>query len=190
MKGKSLKNYYSKIINFTGDRKMKLSAKLFLSLVIITTGNVLAQNRSAVPANLVGNWFEGSVSILQEQNITTGAIASKYGSSIGYVINADGTFRYAGLIKSTMYGCTTSLWNDRRGKISVEGDQITFTPNKDYWFNSNSCYPSANKEKNKELVAKTYNFEIGTKEGKEWLCMREVGKTEKSDILCFPRTKD
>lgn len=165
---------------------MKLFAGFILALLMVTS--ITAQTR--VPAELVGSWFEGSTSILQEQNMTTGALASKYGSSIGYVINADGTFRYAGLIKSTMYGCTTTLWNDRRGRITIEGDRITFTPNKDYWMSTNSCYPSANKEKNKELQAVTYNFEVGEKAGRTWLCMREVGKTEVKDILCFPRTKE
>ena len=122
--------------------------------------------------------------------MATGAVTSKYGSSIGYTIEADGTFRYAALIKSTMYGCTTSIWNDRRGEISVSGDTITFTPNKDYWFNSNSCYPSSNKEKNKPLEEKTFNFEVGEKDGRTWLCMREAGKTRQEDILCFPRTDD
>lgn len=169
---------------------MKLFAQLFLSLVLITTVSNAFGKGGEVPDNLIGNWFEGSTSILQEQNMTTGAVASRYGSSIGYVINEDGSFRYAALIKSTMYGCTTSLWNDRRGKISVEGDIITFTPNKDYWLNLNSCYPSSNKEQNKALQEKSYNYEVGVKEGKEWLCMREVGKTKLEDILCFPRTKD
>lgn len=170
---------------------MKLFAKLFLTLTILTSiSDVFGQTNSKVPANLIGNWFEGSTSILQEQNVATGQVASRYGSSIGYVINSDGTFRYAALMKSTLYGCTTSLWNDRRGKISVAGDQITFTPSKDYWFNSNSCYPSANKEQNKPLEAKTFNFEVGEKDGKQWLCMREIGKTEQKDILCFPHTED
>lgn len=166
---------------------MKYLAAIILTLTIY--GNS-ASAQTKVPAELIGNWFEGSVSILQEQNMTTGAVASKYGSSIGYVINSDGSFRYAALMKSTMYGCTTSLWNDRRGKISIEGDTITFTPNKDYWFNSNSCYPSANKEQNKPLQAKTYNFEVGTKENRQWLCMREVGKTKVEDITCYPRSQD
>ena len=171
---------------------MKLFPKLFLSLMmtVVAAGAVFGQASGKVPANLVGNWFEGSVSILQEQNMTTGAIASKYGSSIGYVINGDGTFRYVGLIKSTAYGCTTTLWNDRRGKISIEGDQITFTPNKDYWLNANSCYPSSNKERNKPLEAKTFDFEVGTKEGREWLCLREAGKTKPEEIACFPRSKE
>ena len=166
---------------------MKYITAIIFTLLMV--GSAFAQ-RSTVPANLVGNWFEGSTSILQEQNMSNGSVASRYGSSIGYVISGDGTFRYAALIKSTMYGCTTSLWNDRRGKISIEGDVITFTPNKDYWLNMNSCYPSSNKEQNKALQAKSFNFEIGTKEGKEWLCMREIGKSEVKDILCFPRTDD
>ena len=167
---------------------MKYITGIILTLLMV--GSIVAQSRTAVPAELIGTWSEGSASILQEQNMTTGALSSKYGSSIGYEIRADGTFQYAALIKSTMYGCTTSLWNDRRGKISIEGDVITFTPHKDYWLNTNSCYPSANKEKNKELEAKAFNYEVGERNGKTWLCMREVGKTKVEDILCYPRTKD
>lgn len=169
---------------------MKLFAQLFLSLVVITTAGSVFGKSGELPANLVGNWFEGSMSILQEQNMTTGSVASRYGSSIGYVINEDGSFRYAALIKSTMYGCTTTLWNDRRGKVSVEGDVITFTPSKDYWLNMNSCAPSSNKEQNKALEKKSYNYEVGIKDGKEWLYMREVGKTRPEDVVSFPRTKD
>jgi hypothetical protein len=149
----------------------------------------MAQN-GRVPAELVGKWFTGSASSLSEQNMATGAVTSRYGSSIGYTFEADGSFRYAALMKSTMYGCTTSLWNDRRGKISVAGDVITFTMTKDYWFNSNSCYPSSNKEKDKQLEVKQYNYEVGVREGKTWLCMREVGKTRVEDIVCYPRTND
>jgi hypothetical protein len=167
---------------------MKYITAIVLTFLIV--GSTAAQTRSSVPENLVGKWFEGSASILQEKNTMTGAVASRYGSSIGYEINSDGTFQYAALMKSTMYSCTTTLWNDRRGKISIAGDVITFTPVKDYWLNTYSCSPSSNKEKNKELEAKSYNFEVGTKEGREWLCMREVGKTDVKDILCYPRTKD
>jgi hypothetical protein len=166
---------------------MKLLTAFIFGLLMI--GSLQAQE-TRVPAELVGKWFEGSTSILGEQNMATGAVASKYGSSIGYTIESDGTFRYAALIKSTMYGCTTSLWNDRRGTFSVEGDVITFTPTKDYWFNSNSCYPSSNKEQNKPLVAKKFNYEVGDKDGKTWLLLREVGKTRPEDILMFPRSKD
>jgi hypothetical protein len=105
------------------------------------------------------------------------------------VINADGTFRYAALMKSTLYGCTTSLWNDAGAHFNRRR-VITFTPTKDYWLNTNSCYPSSNKEQNKALQAKSFNFEVGTIAGKEWLLMREVGKTKPEDILRFPRTKD
>lgn len=166
---------------------MKLLTAIILGLLI--TISTFAQT-SRIPAELVGKWFEGSTSILNEQNMTTGQISSRYGSSIGYTIEADGTFRYAALIKSTMYGCTTSLWNDRRGKISVAGDVITFTPTKDYWFNSNSCSSSSSKEENKPLKAAKYNYLVGEKEGKTWLCMREVEKDDDKDIVCYPKTND
>jgi len=166
---------------------MKYITGMILTLLMV--GSVAAQ-RSQVPSNLVGKWFEGSASILQEKNTMTGSVASRYGSSIGYEINADGTFQYAGLMKSTLYGCTTTLWNDRRGTILIEGDVITFKHTKDYWLNTYSCSPSSNKEKNKDLVDRSYNFEVGEKAGRTWLCMREVGKTEVKDILCYPRSND
>ena len=166
---------------------MKLFTAFIIGLFMIGTA---AAQSARVPAELVGRWFTGSTSMLAEENMTTGALTSRYGSSIGYTFESDGTFRYAGLMKSTMYGCTTTLWNDQRGKFSVSGDTITFTPNKDYWLNTYSCAPSSNKEKNKELVTKTYNFEVGIKEGREWLCMRETGKTKVEDIVCYPRSKE
>ena len=50
---------------------MKTLSVLMLSLII--SGSVLAQS-SKIPAELVGKWFEGSTSILQEQNTVTGAV--------------------------------------------------------------------------------------------------------------------
>ena len=163
---------------------MKLFAGFILTLAFVCSA--AAQGSSA----LVGKWFEGSASILAEQNQITGAITSRYGSTIGYTFESDGTFRYAGLIKSTMYNCTTTLWNDRRGSYSIAGDVITFRHTNDYWLNTNSCSKSSTKETNKPLVTTKFNFEIGEREGRTWLCMREVGKTEQKDILCFPRTND
>ena len=163
---------------------MKLLGIIFLTSISITAS--FAQ----VPASLVGSWFEGSTSILQEKNTMTGAVASRYGSSIGYVFEADGSYRYAGLMKSTLYGCTTTLWNDQRGSVRVDGDVITLNPAKDYWMNTNSCAPSSNKEKYKPVQTKSYNFETGEREGRMWLCIREVGKTAKEDIRCFPKSRD
>ena len=165
---------------------MQFINKLILALVLIGSTTVLANAQFS--QKLVGEWFEGSTSILSEQNMTTGSVSSRYGSSIGYTFQSDGTFRYAGLIKSTMYNCTTTLWNDRRGKYSVEGDVITFTLSKDYWFNSNSCSSSDSKEENKPLRTVKYNFLIGEKEGTEWLCLREVEKDDDKNIVCYPQT--
>jgi hypothetical protein len=162
----------------------------FFALMTALVFAMSAAAQARIPAELPGKWFEGSSSILQEKNTFTGAVASRYGSSIGYTFEPDGTFRFAGLMKSTMYGCTTTLWNDRRGSYSVEGDVITMRMTKDYWFNNNSCSASSTKEQNKPLVTKTYNYEIGVREGRTWLCMRETGKTSKEDITCFPRTDD
>lgn len=66
----------------------------FLAGVILTIVIGCSAANAQVPGNLVGKWFEGSSSTMSEQNMTTGSVSSRYGSSIGYTVEADGTFRY------------------------------------------------------------------------------------------------
>lgn len=162
---------------------MKLFAGFILSLVLV--GFVSAQSR--VPQELVGKWYSGSASLLQDVNKTTGVSTSAYGSSIGYELKSDGTFQFVGLIKSTMYSCTTSLFNHKKGTYKVKGTTITFTLSKDYWRNDYSCAPRSNKEQNKSLKDEVYEYSIKTDEyGKDYLSL--VGADGKE--VKYPKSKD
>ena len=130
---------------------MKYITHLFIA-VILLAGSAAAQR---VPSELLGTWQTGNVSMLQEKNLTTGQVSSSNGSLMAYRFYADGRFEYIGYMKSTMYGCTTDLFNDKRGKVAVDGDQITFTPSKNYWNNTYSCSPKSNKERNYVLDQET-----------------------------------
>lgn len=164
---------------------MKLFAGFILSMIL--TGCMSAQTHTAVPQELVGKWFSGSVSLLQDVDKVTGVIRTASGSSIGYEINSDGTFQYIGLIKSTMYNCTTSLFNHKKGKFKIQGSKITFTPSKDYWRTDYSCSPNSNKEQNKALKDETYTYAIKTDDrGVEHLALTgEDGKE-----ITYPRRKE
>lgn len=129
-------------------------------------------NGGAGVSQLVGNWYNGNVSMLQEKNLITGQINSSNASRFAYKFFADGRFEYIGYMKSTMYGCTTDLFNDKRGKVEISGNQITFVPTKNYWKNTYSCSPSSNKERDYTLDRETYTFRTETnKYGKEQICL-------------------
>jgi hypothetical protein len=141
---------------------------LFLFLVL-AVGQTFAQK---VPAELVGEWHNGNVSMMQEKNLTTGQITSSNGSTFTYKFSVNGNFEYIGYMKSTMYGCTTDLFNDKRGKVEIDGDQITFIPSKNYWKNTYSCSPRSNKERNYTLERETYTWRTKTDEyDQEFICL-------------------
>jgi len=133
--------------------------------------------------SIVGTWTNGSTSMLGERNTTTGVVTSRNGSTYKYVFNANGSFEYVGYLESTMYGCTTSLFNDKRGKFQISGNQLTLVPNKNYWKNTFSCSPASNKEKNHTLEAETYTFRTKQDEyGKTLICL-----TNDKGESCFRR---
>jgi hypothetical protein len=122
--------------------------------------------------SIVGTWTNGSTSMLGERNTTTGVVTSRNGSTYKYVFNANGSFEFIGYLESTMYGCTTALFNDKRGNYTISGDRITFTPSKNYWKNTYSCSPNSNKEKNHTLEEETYTFRTKQDEyGKTLICL-------------------
>lgn len=147
---------------------MRYISFLFL-LMFLLAGQSFAQK---VPGELVGTWTKGAMSLLQDRNTVTGATTPSNGSTFKYVFTSNGGFEFVGYMESTMYGCTTALFNEKRGKFTVDGDQITFTPDKNYWKNTYSCSPNSNKERNYTLEEETYTWRTTTDDyGKTQLCL-------------------
>lgn len=141
---------------------------LLLSLFLFA-GNLFAQK---VPGDLVGEWHNGNVSMMQEKNLTTGQTTAANGSTFSYKFSADGSFEFIGYIKSTMYGCTTDLFNDKRGKVEIDGNRITLVPSKNYWKNTYSCAPQSNKERDYTLERETFTWRSATDQsGGEFVCL-------------------
>jgi len=112
-----------------------------------------------------------------------GTTAFRNGSTYKYVFYADGRFEFIGLMASTMYGCTTTLFNDKRGKYQISGSQMTLTPSKNFWRNMYSCAPNSNKERDYTLDRETYQFRTKQDEyGKTLICL-DSGKGE----ACYRR---
>lgn len=137
--------------------------------MFLLVGQAFAQK---VPAEIVGEWRNGNVSMIQEKDLDRGQVTASNGSTFSYKFFANGNFEFIGYMKSTMYGCTTGLFNDKRGKVEIDGDQITFIPSKNYWKNTYSCSPKSNKEKNHTLERETYTFSTKEDEyGKTLICL-------------------
>lgn len=149
---------------------MKLLSTFFLTMFLMMSANQVFGQK--LPAELVGEWRNGSVSMLQEKNTVTGQTTPSNGSTFSYKFYADGRFEFAGYLKSTMYGCTTDLFNDKRGKVEIDGDRLTLVPTKNYWKNTYSCSPASNKERNYTLEKEIYTWR--TKEddyGRTLICL-------------------
>lgn len=148
------------------------STAIWLSIFLVL---VAAQAYSAFGQNeLVGSWKNSSVGMIQYQNRTTGATKPGRGSIFTYKLNANGTYEFVGYMETTMYNCTTTLFNQIAGRYTVNGSTISFSPSKDFWKNTNSCAPNSNKQQNKVPAKKTAEFEIREDEyGKTLLCLNE-----------------
>lgn len=136
-----------------------------------------AVESSPVPASasshaLTGTWMGGGMSLLLERNTTTGSTAPRNGSTFKYVFTADDRFEFVGMMQSTMYGCTTTLFNDKRGAVEVDGSRLTLIPSKNFWRQQNTCAPNSTKERDYTLERETYEWRTKTDEyGKKYICL-------------------
>jgi hypothetical protein len=138
--------------------------------------------RTTSGGSIAGTWTNGTTSMNYEQ-YTNGTTAFRNGSTYKYVFYPDGRFEFIGLMASTMYGCTTTLFNDKRGKYQISGSQITLIPSKNFWRNQYSCAPNSNKERDYTLERETYEFRTKQDEyGKTLICLNS-GKGE----ACYRR---
>lgn len=128
---------------------------------------------------IVGTWGGGGMSLLQERNTVTNSVTPSNGSRIKYVFTADGRFEHVGLLQSTVYGCTTTLFNDKRGTYQINGSNITLTPSKNFWRQQNNCAPNSTKERDYTLDPETLVWRTKTDEyGKQFICL--TGKNGES----------
>ena len=128
---------------------------------------------------IVGTWGSGGMSLLQERNTVTNSVTPSNGTRIKYVFTADGRFEHVGMLQSTVYGCTTTLFNDKRGTYEINGSNITLIPSKNFWRQQNNCAPNSTKERDYTLDPETLTWRTKTDEyGKQFICL--TGKNGES----------
>lgn len=141
--------------------------------IVIVLGVVTAFSQETFRnSDLAGIWRTGGMSTIGERNTITGSTTPSNGNTQKYEFSANGTFTFVGYLQSTIYGCTTALFNDKRGRYVIEGDQLTLIPSKNFWRNSNSCSPSSTKERDYTLDRETYTVWTKTDEyDKLFICL-------------------
>jgi hypothetical protein len=133
-----------------------------------------AFNAFGQDSDITGYWKTGNVGSIQYQNRVTGSTRPGRGSLFWYKFYANGTYEFVGYMETTMYNCTTTLFNEIKGRYSLDGSMISLNPTRDFWKNTNSCAASGNKETTKTPTKKSLQFEVRTDEyGKQLLCVNE-----------------
>ena len=153
-----------------------------LLLFIIAIGAVAGYSQGLTSKDIVGKWTTGGVSADTQ--------APGKGEAIRYEFRSNGTYTVVGLHNATMYGCTTTLFNDMWGNYELDGDRLTLTPMRNFWRRSNPCAPGAETEMHYVLVPET--FDVSTQideQGRGYLCLqnqngescfrREAGRVRK-----------
>ena len=161
-------------------------SKSMVGLVLVF-GIIVSQ---VVPANaqrsVLGYWKTGGLGMINEVNTTTGQTKNRRGQMFSYTFAADGTYTFVGYMESTMFGCTTGLFNEINGRYTVEGTTIFLNPSRDFWKNTYSCYPNSNKAQTKVPTKKSLEFGFKRDEyGKDFICLSDAGVE-----TCYRREKE
>lgn len=164
---------------------MKYVLFLMSLMLVFATSGVSAQS-GRVPSELIGSWRTGRVSLLNYRNNTTGSTTPANGSTFSYRFYEDGRYEFTGYMQSTMYNCTTKLFNQIRGVFEVDGSQITLTQKSSNWQNENTCSPSSKKEKAGELKQERFTWRIKTEGNRESFCITYPNGEEN----CFQKEVD
>lgn len=124
-----------------------------------------------VAAELFGSWRTSQLSMLVYQNQVTGASTPGSGTTMQYRFYPDGRFEYNGYLQSTMYNCTTTLFNPMTGTYRVDGSRLTLTPRTNIWQMRNNCAPRSNKESAGKMDVVTYQLGFKQEGGRSFLCL-------------------
>lgn len=133
------------------------------------------------PASLVGSWRSSEIGMISYQNSVTGSQRPGRGTTMQYKFLPGGRFEYNGYLETTMYNCTTTLFNPVAGAYSVEGDRLTIVPRTSKWQQTNTCASSMNKTQPGKLDPETYTFRFAEEAGGRRLCLT----SSKGNEVCY-----
>lgn len=132
---------------------------------------------------LVGSWRSSEVGLIGYQNTVTGSTRPGRGTTAQYRFLPGGRYEYNGYLETTVYNCTTTLFNPVAGTYRVEGGRLSLRPETSRWQQRNSCAPSANKEQPGKLDPAAYAWRVSEEGGVRRLCL----SSSEGGEVCYRR---
>ena len=132
---------------------------------------------------LLGSWRSSELGMISYQNSVTGATRPGRGTTMQYRFLPGGRFEYNGYLETTVYNCTTTLFNPMTGTYRVEGGRIVLKPQTNKWQQRNNCAASMNKEQPGKLEPETLTFRFADEQGGRRLCLT----SSKGNEVCYRR---
>lgn len=132
-------------------------------------------------AAVLGAWRSSEIGMISYRNTITGSARPGRGTTMQYKFLPGGRFEYNGYMETTMYNCTTTLFNPVAGTYSVEGDRLTIVPKTSKWQQTNNCASSMNKTQPGKLDPETYTFRFSNEQGGRRLCLT----SSKGNEVCY-----
>jgi hypothetical protein len=110
---------------------------------------------------LVGNWYQGSVSTVDYYSPSTGTWAPPSGTGFRYEFRSDGSYTYSGMMQSSLYSCTMTLFSYQTGRWATQDQVLAVEPDLHKFKSTDTCNAQYNYEKDVELEPSYYLFELG-----------------------------
>jgi hypothetical protein len=129
---------------------------------------------SAGGGSIVGEWSNGYTSLLSGYTPTYGPKSYTPGKAhvFKYVFHPNGTFEFTGLLQTTMFSCTTSIFQDKRGTYTISGNRLALTKSKNFFRKTDSCFSAKNMERDYDLSPETYTISVRRNDyGKDEVCL-------------------
>lgn len=148
------------------------------------TSHAAAEGAQAdATGELLGSWRSSEIGMIGYQNSITGASKPGRGTTMQYRFLPGGRYEYNGYLETTLYNCTTTLFNPVKGTYRVDGGRLILTPETSRWEQRNNCAASMNKERPGELTPSAYAWRVSDEGGARRLCLSASGGGE----VCYRR---
>ncbi len=131
--------------------------------------------------SLQGSWRSTEMGMISYQNSVTGATRPGRGTTMQFRFLPGGRYEYNGYLESTVYNCTTTLFNPVTGTYRIEGGRLHLTPKTSKWQQRNNCAASMNKEQPGKLEPEVYAVRFAEEQGGRRLCLT----SSKGNEVCY-----
>jgi len=120
--------------------------------------------QTPVPAAFVGTWYNGSISLTNFYNPTTGEWSNAVGSGSFYRFNQNGTFEFGWQMHVSLYGCTNIGMVYRRGTVAVQDSVLVLYDQYARVMAQDNCSASRNYDRPGTISTETLVIQPGQDE--------------------------